>query len=97
MLQERCHHQHDIHLIDREHDSNTNVILFLNENDLSVSFLNRWGVRSQCCDHLTHPCSIATTDLSLATLLKTAVFVPFFLTRKAFIKMRNTNDLLLII
>ncbi len=35
----------------------------------------------------------ATTDLSLATplatLLKTAVFVPFFLTRNAFIKTRN--------
>ncbi len=65
------------------------MILFLNENDLSVSFLNLWGVRSQCCDHLVHPCSSATTDLSVATLLKTAVFVPFFLTRKAFIKTRN--------
>ncbi len=92
MLQERCHHQHDINLIDRkdrENDSNTNVILFLNENDLSVSFLNIWGVRSQCYDHLDHLCSSATTDLSLATLLKTAVFVPFFMTRKAFIKTRN--------
>ncbi len=65
------------------------MILFLNENDLFVSFLNLWGVRSQCCDHLIHPCSSATTDLSLATLLKTAVFVSFFLTRNAFIKMRN--------
>ncbi len=37
--------------------------------------------------------AVATTDLSLATplatLLKTAVFVPFFLTRNAFIKTRN--------
>ncbi len=36
---------------------------------------------------------MVTTDLSLATplatLLKTAIFVPFFLTRNAFIKMRN--------
>ncbi len=46
-------------------------------------------MRSQCCDHLVHPCSSATTDLSLATLLKTAVVVPFFLTRNAFIKTRN--------
>ncbi len=46
-------------------------------------------MRSQCCDHLAHPCSSPTTDLSLATLLKTAVFVPFFLTRKAFTKTRN--------
>ncbi len=62
--------------------------LFLNENysSMSVSFLNLWGVRSQCCDHLAHPCSSATNDLSLATLLKTAVFVPFFLTRNAFVK-----------
>ncbi len=56
---------------------------------MTVSFLNLWVVRSQCCDHLVHLCSSATTDLSLATLLKTAVFVPFFLIRNAFIKMRN--------
>ncbi len=37
---------------------------------------------------------VATTDLSLATLLKTAVFVPFFLTRNAFIKMRNRCNFL---
>ncbi len=79
MLQERCHHQQNINLIyivkDREHDSYTNVILFLNENDLSVSFLNLWGVRSQCCD--VDPCSSATADLSLATLIKTAFLSPF--------------------
>ncbi len=63
------------------------MILFLNENDLSVSFLNLWGVRSQCCD--VHPCSSATADLSLATRLKTAVLLPFFLTRNAFIKTWN--------
>ncbi len=33
--------------------------------------------------------AVATTDLSLATQLKTAVFIPFFLTRNAFIKTRN--------
>ncbi len=39
----------------------------------------------EVCDHnavMVHPCSSATADLSLATLLKTAVVVPFFLTRK---------------
>ncbi len=48
----------------------------------------------EVCDHnvvitwFIRTCS-ATTDLSLATLLKTAVFVPFFKTRNAFIKTRN--------
>ncbi len=69
------------------------MILFLNYNYLSVSFLNLWGVRSQCCDHLVHPCSSGGARgwpvVAVATLLKTAVFVPFFLTRNAFIKMRN--------
>ncbi len=46
-------------------------------------------MRSQYCDHLVYPCCSDTTDLSLATLLTTAVFVPFFLTRKACIKTRN--------
>ncbi len=40
--------------------------------------------------------AVATTDLSLATplatLLKTAVFVPFFLTRNAFIKTTSTSN-----
>ncbi len=46
----------------------------------------------EVCDHnvvMVHLCSSAITDLSLATLLKTAVVVPFFLTRNAFIKTRN--------
>ncbi len=66
MLQERCHHQHDL------------------KWKWCVCFIPQ---PLRCA--FTMLCSSATTDLSLATLLKTAVFVPFFLTRNAFIKTQN--------
>ncbi len=56
---------------------------------------NFWYVQPDCVNNRPvnpggargWPC--ANTDLCLATLLKTAVFVPFFLTRNAFIKTWN--------
>ncbi len=58
----------------------------LNENDLSVSFLNLWGVRSQCCDHFG---SSVQQCHRWSKLGHPAQNCTFFLTRKAFIKTRN--------